>query len=788
MMEIYRIVIVTLLTTTSVFFFLLWRASYQRSKKLLSTISKNKIIQSASLGGYYYLDTKKDKTIFSLNLLTIFNTQKEIKSFKDLAAFFDKDKEKLIELHDNLATFNQSSFSIDLNLKRGGQTKIIHCYGNAVENENNEIAGVVIWFYDISEYQNEITNLSIENSRLIGESKDYLHIFNTIPLPIWWRDQNFNIKHCNFTYSKIANDSCDDALRINEVPELDENLKDLSKIAIKKHRPLHMKKHMVVGGQRRYFEITEQETDHSDGIIGYAVDITKQEEVEKELSRHISAHSDLLESSSSAMAIYGSNMKLKFFNNAFVKLWNFEEKWLNTNPTYPEILEKLREKRMLPEQADFAEFRTEQLKLFQDLISTRDEFFYLPDGKALRVIVIPHALGGLLFAYEDMTDRFDIERSYNTLIEVQKETLDNLSEGVAVFGRDGTLKLYNPTYSEMWPNEKEILDTNPKNTKLIELSKPLFNYGDDWKSYKKEVMERPLTKKPIKKRIERTDGKVIDKTIVPLPDGNFLLSYQDITSTFLAEKNLKERNAALEEVDKLKTEFLASVSYQLRTPLTSIMGFSEMLDEEYLGKLNKKQKDYIKAVINSSNELMTLINDVLDLASMEAGYMSLDIRRFDINSMLDSISKIVSLKCKTANITLNIKCPKNIGRLWADEKRLKQVMFNLVSNSIKFTPKGGSLTISAKKGDKDNIIFCVEDNGVGIEKKIQNKVFDRFFTSNESIKSKNAGTGLGLSVVKSIVELHGGKVKIESKKDEGTKIIFNIKREDKKLLKQANEI
>ncbi|PIR39671.1 MAG: hypothetical protein COV35_03990 [Alphaproteobacteria bacterium CG11_big_fil_rev_8_21_14_0_20_39_49] len=786
MMEIYRIVIVTLLATTSVLFFLIWRVEFKRSLRLKSIIEKNNIIESASLGGYYYFDNINKTEFFSLNLFTIFNYKSEIQSFEQLANFFGSDKDKLIEIRKKLLSFEQSTFAADFNFNTENDVKIIHCYGNAIENESNEIAGIVIWFYNISEYCNEIKRLKSENSRLIKESKDYINIFNTIPLPIWWRDKKFNIKHCNFSYSKVANDSLEETLRINEIPELDDNLQELSKMAVKKHRTLRMKKHMIVGGERRFFEIIEQEPEQCEGIIGYAVDITKQEEVEQELSRHISAHSDLLESSSSAMAIYGANMKLKFFNNAFVKLWNFEEKWLNTHPTYAEIMEKLREKRMLPEQADFAKFRTEQLKLFQDLMSTRDEFFYLPDGKALRVIVIPHALGGLLFAYEDMTDRFAMERSYNTLIEVQKETLDNLSEGVAVFGRDGTLKLYNPKYEEMWPHEAPMLDKKPKNYDLIEVSKPLFNYGDDWEGYKKEVMERPTTKTPIKKRIERTDGKVIDKTIVSLPDGNYLLSYQDITSTFQAQRNLKERNAALEEVDKLKTEFLASVSYQLRTPLTSIMGFSEMLEEEYLGRLNLKQKDYVKSIINSSSELMTLINDVLDLASMEAGYMTLDVKEFDICSMLNSISKIVSLKCKKEGISLSVKCPKNIGKLLGDEKRLKQVIFNLLSNSIKFTDKGGKIIISAEKGTKGELTFSVADNGIGISKKIKNKVFDRFFTSDNSLKSKNSGTGLGLSVAKSIVELHGGKIKIESKEGEGTKVTFTIKRNNKKLLTHAN--
>lgn len=785
-MDFYTLVVVTILATTSILFFLLWRVDSRRSEKKSTLAEIKNIINQASLGGYYYGDINYNNEIFSINLINIFNSKKEIKSFKQLISFFGEEKGKLTELVSNLLNYKQSNFAIDLPVKSNSEERIIHCVGNRVESESNKAVGVVIWFYDVTEYSHEIKKLNEDNARLLAEARDYFNIFNTIPLPIWWRDNRLNIKRCNLSYSRVANDSLIDSAMIHAIPELDENLLGLSKIAINNSRPLHMKKHMVVAGERKYFEITEQESSNSEGVIGYAVDITKQEEIEKELTRHISAHADLLESSSSAIAIYSANTNLKFFNNAFVKLWGLEEKWLNSSPTYGEILEKLREKRMLPEQADFAKFRTQQMNLFKDLIDTKDEFFYLPDGKALRVIVIPHALGGLLFAYEDMTDRFAMESSYNTLIEVQKETLDNLSEGIAVFGRDGSLKLYNPAYARMWPDEEKLLNQNAKNFDLIELSKHLFNYGDDWESFKERVMQRPTTKKPLIKRIERTDGKVIDKTVVSLPDGNYLLSYQDVTSAIEAQRSLSERNAVLEEVDKLKTEFLASVSYELRTPLTSIMGFSEMLEAGYLGKLNNRQQEYLSGIIDSSSELMTLINDILDLASMEAGYMRLEIKEFDIYTMVHSLAKLVHLRCNAAGISLSLDCPEKIGVLLGDEKRLKQVLFNLVGNSIKFTQKGGKITIHVAQGKKDEVIFTVEDNGVGIEEDNKNKVFDRFFKSNSAVKSKKSGTGLGLSVVKSIIDLHAGKIAIESQKNKGTKVIFTLKRHNKTLLKYEN--
>ena len=168
------------------------------------------------------------------------------------------------------------------------------------------------------------------------------------------------------------------------------------------------------------------------------------------LSRHINAHGQVLESIHAAVAIYGADKRLNFFNSAFARLWGIEEDWLAGEPSLDELLERLRERRRVPEYADFRAFKRQQLAMFTSLIEPQSELLHLPDERTLSVSVSPHPFGGLIFVYEDVTDRLALERSYNTLIEVQRETLDNLFEGIAVFGSDGRLKLHNPAYRTIW--------------------------------------------------------------------------------------------------------------------------------------------------------------------------------------------------------------------------------------------------------------------------------------------------------------------------------------------------
>lgn len=616
-----------------------------------------------------------------------------------------------------------------------------------------------------------LLQLQQENEKLRGEIKRYLTILNMAPFPIWQRDNDLRIQFHNFSYSEAVDDIAD-RVDVNEVPELDKKARALAQQAFDTIRPVNDRRHIVINGDRRLFDTVEFPVPEEKMTVGFAQDMTEVELLREDLARHISAQDDLLESSASAMAIYGSDMRLKSFNYAFAALWKLEEMWLENQPTYGEILEALREKRKLPEQANFQLFKQKQLKLFTGLIEPFEEFFYLPDGKALRVIAIPHALGGILFAYEDVTDRLALERSYNTLIAVQRETLDNLHEGVVVFGENGRLKLSNPGYLSLWNLDAETAYAEPHISDIIEKCKSLFVY-DEWDGFKKRLIENVQTRESLSQELERADGKVIDWRKVPLPDGATLITYLDITDSTLVERSLRERNEALQEADKLKSEFLANVSYELRSPLTSISGFSEMLKQEYFGSLSEHQREYVNGIHQSSLQLMHLINDILDLASVEAGYMRLEVSKFDIYAMMKSVLSLTQERAKEIDVNLKFECPSRIGKMTGDETRIKQILFNLLSNALKYSYAGGAVTLGAKEEDDDHIMLWVEDEGMGIDQEERKDVFEKFYKGrgHETRRSegKTSGTGLGLSIVKSFMELHGGKVVLHSEAGKGAR-------------------
>ena len=254
---------------------------------------------------------------------------------------------------------------------------------------------------------------------------------------------------------------------------------------------------------------------------------------------------------------------------------------------------------------------------------------------------------------------------------------------------------------------------------------------------------------------------------MPLPDGATLVTFQDISDTVNVERALRERTEALEAADEIKIEFVHHVSYELRSPLTNIIGFAHFLNDPAFGPLTEKQREYLGYITNSTNALLALINNILDLATIDADAMTLNLTDVDIRASMEAAAEGVQDRLVKDNLKLDIRAAPGIGSFTADERRLRQILFNLLSNAVGFSPPGETVALSAQR-QPDAVAFTVVDHGPGIPPESKEKVFDWFVT--DSMGSHHRGTGLGLSLVRSFVQLHGGTVAIESTLGQGTTV------------------
>jgi signal transduction histidine kinase len=657
-----------------------------------------------------------------------------------------------------------TAFQLSFVLAAGGVA--LDATGRRVRGSDGAPLGDLLWLADGSRSAEAVA----AGERSDGEARRLRTILDALPLPVWQRLPDLKLADCNRAYGAAVDTTAVKALleqREIAAGVVGENGRALANRARDTLVSQSESHHIVIAGSRRLVEFTEAPLDGGDDFVGYARDATDVENIQSELARHIAAHADVLENVAVAIAIYGPDNRLTFFNTAFATLWRLEEDWLVTEPTLDEVLERLRERRRLPEYADFRAFKRQQLGMFTSLIEPQEELLHLPDERTLRLVVSPHPFGGLTFVYEDVTDKLALERSYNTLIEVQRETLDNLYEAIAVFGSDGRLKLSNPSYGQVWQLSAADLVGEPHVSEIIEKQRAFFDDGGDWTELKRRIIARLTAHLAENEQLQRRDGSVLQAATVPLPDGNILLSYLDVTDSIRVENALRERNEALETAGRLKSEFIANVSYELRTPLNAIIGFAEILTNQYFGELTPRQLDYSRGILDSSHRLLSLINDILDLATIEAGYMTLETTELDIHTLMSSVLSLTRERARKQNLKLEFDCPTDIGSLVGDERRLKQALFNLISNAIKFTPAGGAVRLAARRAG-ERVALIVADTGIGVPREDQARVFEKFERGNPS--ARQSGPGLGLSLVKSFIELHGGTVEMDSRPGAGTTV------------------
>ncbi len=634
--------------------------------------------------------------------------------------------------------------------------------GRPIEAEGRAVGGrAILRLRDVSGIEHELIDLAARHDRLQSDVETLKALLDSLPAPVWARDAAGRLVFVNAAYASAveATDSTDAVAR--ELEMLDRGARHDITRARSINEAYAARVPAIAAGQRRIFDVVDAPS--GAGSAGMAIDRTEVETMRTELARMVEAHRRVLDQLATGVSIFNVDRKLTFYNNAFRTLFDLAPALLDHTPTDSAVLDALRTARKLPEEKDFKQWKLELYEAYRS-VEPKEHMWHLPDGRTLRVVTTPNPEGGVTYLYEDVTAHLDIHRRYDALIKVQSETLDHLAEAVAVFGSDGNVRLHNQAFQRMWKLAPAALDAHPHIKDVTAWTQALHDDNNVWRSLRGAVTAID-GREPMVARIERRDGMMIDMTTMPLPDGATLVTFQDVSDTVNVERALRERNEALETADAIKIDFVHHVSYELRSPLTNIIGFAHFLGDEAFGALTDKQREYLSYITTSTNALLALINNILDLATIDAGAMSLALGDVDIRASMDAAAEGVLDRLVKDNLTLDIEATPGIGNFVADERRLRQILFNLLSNAVGFSPPGGIVTLAAERRP-DAVVFTVTDQGPGISPEQKDKVFEWFETDSKG--SDHRGTGLGLSLVRSFVELHGGTVTIDSTPGQGT--------------------
>ncbi len=614
----------------------------------------------------------------------------------------------------------------------------------------------------------DITGVRLDHARL-GEAYRALDcetlalrtLLDALPAPAWVGAEDGRLRWANAAYAHAveAGDGHEAAAR--DLALLDQTSRAQAAQAHADGGAFEARMPVVVAGARRLLDVLEVAV--GGGTAGIALDATEAESVRSELAHVVGAHRRTLDQLSTAVAIFGSDHRLVFHNAAYATLFDLEPAFLDDRPTDGAVLDRLRAARRLPEQADFRVWR-EELHGAYRTIEPKEHWWHLPGGRTLRVVTAPNPEGGVTYLCDEVTERLALESRFNSLTRIQSETLDALAEAVAVFGSDGRLGLSNSAFHKMWKLDEAALKGHPHIDAVAEACRLLTADNTVWTRLRAAVTGIEA-RVPTDFRMERTDGAILDGSTQPLPDGGTLVTLRNVTDSVNVERALVERNEALIAADHLKSTFVSHVSYELRSPLTTIIGFAQLLDDTGIGPLNVKQRAYVSHITESSAALLAIINDILDLATIDAGSMALELGDVDVRGAMEAAAEGVRDRLAEGGLKLSIELQNAAGSFRADGKRVRQILYNLLSNAVGFAPAGSTVTLAAERRD-DNVVFRVRDMGPGIPPEIGARVFDRF--ESHTSGSRHRGVGLGLSIVRSLMALHGGSVSLSPAPGGGT--------------------
>ena len=655
----------------------------------------------------------------------------------------------------------------ELRQNANGFNLVVETQAGSILEVQGRISGsqAFVRFISLQAERAALAELQSHHSHLQSSFNTLQNMLEQLPMPVWQRDRSGRLCWINSAYQRSVDANERNAVIDAGLELLDTGERQIAAKIIEQGNSFSQRIPVTISGDRCMMEVTEVGTEGE--TAGMAVDLSEIDALQSSLQRIKEGHAQTLDNLVTAVAIFDSTGHLQFHNSAFQDLWELTPEFLQSQPENRALLDALRADQKLAEQPDWRKWKDRLLNVHTSM-EPEEQWWHLPDSRTLRVVINPHTDGGATWVFEDVSEKLALESRYNEMLRVQGETLDHLAEGVAVFGSDGRLKLFNPALTRLWRLADNDIDVGTHISELVRLCTPLTLEPDIWEDLLTSVTGIEEQRQPLEGRMAQTGNHYVDFALVPLPNGQSMLTFVDVSDSVEIESVLTDRNEALETADELKSLFVQHVSYELRAPLTNIVGFSELLGSSEIGSLNSKQSAYLDHITTSSSSLMAIVNNILDLATVDAGIIELDLNEIDIKASVNSAVEGVRDRLSERAINLTISVDEDAGSFVADESRIRQILFNLLSNAVNFTPDGGKVGLMVENLN-DRIAFRITDTGPGIPKADQATMFERF--ESRSKGHARGGTGLGLSIVKSFVMLHGGTIELDEKVKNGTSLI-----------------
>ena len=684
--------------------------------------------------------------------------------------------EDLATLQSEIASARIGGPAIERQLRIAGSSRVLEVRGG-LAGPPHPSGTLLLWLFDTSGAEAERLKLATQLHQTELALDSLTHLIESAPFPMWYRgpDLSLGLVNSAFVAAVEARDAAEVIARGSELIDSpgDDSARAGALAALEAGRPWIRTQPATIGGERRMLKVVDVPLS-TGAVAGFAIDIQDLEDARFELAQHVESQRELADRMTSGVVQFDADRSLSFFNQPFAVMAQLDPEFLAEKPEFDRLLERMRENGRLPEVRDFPAWKGERRDWFISTAEVLSEDWILANGDHWRIVAQPLPDGGMRMIVEDRTEQVRLASARDTLLRVRTATFDNLFEAISVFASDGRLYLWNKRFSEVWELDEQWLSEHPRVDELVPaMARRLVN-PTAAAQVREMVRSTTSGRRSGTGRVSMTDGRHFEYAAVPLPDGNALFTMVDVTDSSRIEAALRERATALEEADRVKTDFVANMSYELRTPLTSIGGFAEMLAAGYAGKLAPSAADYVAAILESVERLAKLIDDVLDLTQGDRKGVVLEKERIDMAGLVKAAIEAIAPRAAEKKQKLDLAVDGSTGVVIGDSRRLRESIEHVLRNAVGYTPDRGKIRVAAG-GDEECVTITIADNGPGITPEEQAQVFNRFHRVGGNARG-DAAFGLGLPLTRQFVEAHGGKVGLESKPGKGTTVTLRVPR------------
>lgn len=685
------------------------------------------------------------------------------------------DPEDAAALAQEIASAQRAGKSFALPVRGDGSSRLLLVRGAPASPALAASGGVVLWIFDATDSQSEIQSLKAHVDQLRDALEALAGLVEAAPFPMWHRTPDLRLSLVNSAYVRAvdAQDARDVIASGTELVEAVNGVsaQEAAADALARGEASERMVPATIDGERRTMRVVDVPLGDA-GVAGFAIDQNELEQARVEYRRVETSQRDLLDRLSAGVARFGPDRALRFWNQPFISLFGLNQEALTDAPLFERVLDQMRDARRLPEHRDFPAWRAERRDWFLSP-DAREENWLLADGSHMRVFAQPLPDGGLLLIFEDRTEHVQLSSARDTLLRVRAATFDNLFESIGVFSVDGRLQMWNSRFRTIWNLSEEMLVKHPRIDDLMRDVQSRLAKPQQVNLVRELVRAATMERKQRVGHVGFADGRIFEFAAIPLPDGNALFTMLDVTDSRRVEQVLRDRNEALEQADKVKTAFVTNMSYELRTPLTTIAGFAEMMSAGYAGELPDSARDYVDGILQSTNRLATLIDNVLDLTQGEAGTLPIDHVPIDPGAIAKECTERAQASAIDKGIDLALTIDPTSGQATGDARRLGQALDHLVENAVCYCGKGARVLVYCD-GTADKTRIVISDNGPGISPNRQATIFDPVARTRQA--RTGAKAGIGLPLARQLAEAHGGTLQLVSQPGQGTMVVIELPR------------